>query len=444
MRDTLAGRMAIILLATFVCLQLIAGVVLLWPIGWMSVAPALPSQAASVVEAMDIASASARPSIARALNSTSLTVGVHPRPPAARDLRPVSDAGLEARYRKALGDRPFRFESRKPGLWTAIGGRDQRGVVRLTVQLRDGAYVTLQKPLASPLRGLTGQVALLGALMGLTVIGALVVAFRETARPVARLAQATHAFMLDGQTEDLEEKGPREVRDLAGALNILRHRVQDLVQDRTRILAAIAHDMRTYLTRIRLRVDLLEKDDDREQAISDLAEMSALLDDTLLYARAVTGEEAQGLDPLDIRAELTAFCAIQNAMGRPVSLADHPGAVIVRANRLAVRRILDNLVDNALRFGQTARLSLRAAPAHAEIWVEDDGPGIAEELRTAVQQPFVRLEPSRGRHAGGAGLGLAIVKALVAAQGGAFDLTDSGTGGLRAVVSLRRTETWSS
>lgn len=437
MRDTLAGRMAIILLTTFVLLQLMAAIVLLWPASLMSVAPALPSQAVSVVEAMDSAPESARPAIAHALQMASMAVQLHQSPPAAADLRLVRDASVLARYRKALGPRVFRLEVRTSSWWTVLRQRDHRSVIRLTARLRDGAYVSVEKSSRTPLRGLTGQGALLGALVGLTVIGSLLVAFRETARPVAHLARATRAFMVDGQTGDLEERGPREVRDLANALNTLRKRVQDLVQDRTRILAAIAHDMRTYLTRIRLRVELLENDQERAQAISDLSEMSALLDDTLLYARAGAEGEERSVEALDVRAELAAFCAIQDAMGLPVSWTDHPGAVVVMANRLAVRRILNNLVDNALRFGRAARLSLRIGPDHAEIWVEDDGPGISEDQRQAVQDPFVRLEPSRGRHAGGAGLGLAIVSALAAAQGGLFSLAEAENGGLRAVVSLR-------
>ncbi len=170
--------------------------------------------------------------------------------------------------------------------------------------------------------------------------------------------------------------------------------------------------------------------------MGDLDEMGLLLDDTLMFARESTSP-ARMAETLDVRAEIAAFARMRREMGDPVDAApDATGPLRAACSPLALRRILANLTDNAIRYGKAARLDARGEGGGVRITVDDDGPGTPPEAFARLMQPFERLEPSRGRLTGGAGLGLAIVKALAKSQGGDLALENRAQGGLRATVSL--------
>jgi signal transduction histidine kinase len=194
--------------------------------------------------------------------------------------------------------------------------------------------------------------------------------------------------------------------------------------------------MRTYLTRLRLRAEFIGEEAQRAKAVADLDEMGSLLDDTLLFAGLDAARPSRA-ERIVLGPELAALVELRREMGQPITLQAADG-VEVYASRLALRRIVGNLVDNAVRFGGEAEVVLSAGDREARISVRDRGPGLPEEALARVTAPFERMEGSRNRATGGAGLGLAIVRALAEAQGGRLSLRNRAGGGLSAEVSLPR------
>jgi two-component system osmolarity sensor histidine kinase EnvZ len=427
--DSLAVRLAVVLLAGLVLLQAAVAAVVIWPDGRPLVfrLPA-PRDAAAMARALEAAPPDVRPLVLDALNRGPLQVGLTPAfpeeslgaPPARGDRFPR----LFARYHTALEGRPFRVQTRQ-----ASG---ERGPVRLLVRLRTGEILVIQRS-ATLVQRVSDRSAIF-AVAALTVMLLVLTVSLWTVRPIGRLADAARGIADDSTSPDLPVRGVREVRALSAALNDLKRRVRTLLDERTRVLAAIAHDMRTYLTRLRLRAEFIADDDQRARAVADLEEMGQLLDDTLLFARPRPGD---GPQVADLRAEIEALVTRRRELGQPVEDAsDAGGPLAVRATPLAVRRILDNLVDNAVRYGAAARLRAWREDGAVLLAVDDDGPGAPPEALERLTQPFERLEPSRGRGGGGAGLGLAIVRALAEGQGGALTLANRAEGGLSAVVRL--------
>jgi signal transduction histidine kinase len=269
-------------------------------------------------------------------------------------------------------------------------------------------------------------------LLGIVVLLALLVA-RRVAAPVRRLAAAAERLGLDLDAPPLAEAGSRELRAAAAAFNRMQARLRRLVEDRTRMLAAISHDLRTPLTRLRLRVELIEDEAARAKAERDLDEMQAMLEATLALAR----DEAQR-EPL-VRVDLAEL--VQTACD---GFADAGGALTYagpahlawQGRQVALRRALDNLIGNAVAYGGRADVELAQGPGWLEIRIGDRGPGIPPAERERVFEPFYRVEASRSRETGGAGLGLAVARSVARGHGGEVELRDRPGGGLVAVLRL--------
>jgi signal transduction histidine kinase len=262
----------------------------------------------------------------------------------------------------------------------------------------------------------------------------LVLAVRQTTRPVSQLAHEVARFGDHLDAKALPLRGPRELRELSAAFNTMQGRIRGLMDERTRMLAAIAHDLRTYLTRLTLRAEFIVDEAQRAKAGSDLAEMSQLLDDTLLFARQDAGR-GDGARSVDVRHELETLVALRLEMGQAVLLAPE-AAGAAWASPLALRRMVDNLIDNAARYGGAVTVDARPLGHRVEIMVLDDGPGLPSGALETITAPFVRGEASRNRRTGGAGLGLSIVQALAKGQRGRLILTNRPEGGLSAMIDL--------
>ncbi|MDO8411109.1 MAG: ATP-binding protein [Phenylobacterium sp.] len=433
--DSLSTRITGILLAGAAAVLAVVALALAWPApdggaGFFRLP--LPAESAAIVAAVEASQGEARPAVIGGLDAVGVGVRLSagfPRPLAGARLVGPEDDRYRS-YAAALGDRTFQIEERRR-LRPASGGRP-RAVVRLSVRLDSGEVLVIQRRAPAGARGRIVRAALALSLISLLMLVMLALAVRQTARPVAGLARAVRRFGDDLQTEDLPLRGPRELRDLAEAFNTMQARIRGLVDDRTRVLAAIAHDLRTYLTRLRLRAEFIADPDQQARAIRDLDEMGALLDDTLLFAAG----PGQAPPPLsDLRAELEALVALRQDMGQAVRLTDG-AAAFARVSPLALRRMVGNLVDNAIRYGGETELSLAQAEGQAIIIVADRGPGVAPENLAQILEPFRRLEVSRSRDTGGAGLGLAIVRGLAEASGGWLTLSNRPGGGLRAELRL--------
>jgi signal transduction histidine kinase len=394
-----------------------------------------PDEAVAMVEALEASPSSARPAVLKALDTGVIRASLDDAFPALlRRARPADarDPGYAA-YGRVLAGRDWRIEVRRGGR-LRDGPMPGRAALRLSVRLKDGAVLTLRRRAPESARRYLGRVTLACAALLMVTLLMLLVAVRQTARPVASLAQAVTRFGDDLDAAPLPPGGPREIRDLSAAFNTMRERIRGLMDERTRMLAAIAHDLRTYLTRLTLRAEFIVDDAQRAKAGSDLTEMSQLLDDTLLFARQDAGR-GDGARSVDVRHELETLVALRLEMGQAVLLAPE-AAGAAWASPLALRRMVDNLIDNAARYGGAVTVNARPLGRRVEIMVLDDGPGLPDAVLETITAPFERGEASRNRRTGGAGLGLSIVQALAKGQGGGLTLANRPEGGLAATIEL--------
>jgi signal transduction histidine kinase len=251
--------------------------------------------------------------------------------------------------------------------------------------------------------------------------------------PLSVFASAAERLGVDVNAEPLPEAGPSEVRRATNAFNTMQTRIKRFIQDRTQMLAAISHDLRTPITRLRLRAEFVGDEQQRLKMLCDLDEMEAMIGATLTFARDDFANEA--VESVDVAAIIAALCCDQNAAGLLVSYAG-PDSFGYIARPLALKRAVYNFVDNAIKYGKVAHVSL--FPAHNEltIFIDDDGPGIPESERERVFAPFIRLETSRSRETGGAGLGLTIARNAIRSMGGDVELMNRLEGGLRVKATL--------
>ena len=312
-----------------------------------------------------------------------------------------------------------------------------RGSAQYIVQvaLNDGAWVTFDTSLApqatdTPLRLALTLLILLG-----TVIVLSLVAVRWATRPLATLATAAEDLGKDINRPPLPESGPVEVQRAARAFNTMQRRLSRFISDRTRVFTAMSHDLKTPITRIRLRTEMLDDESVRAKFEKDLDEMEAMVKHTLDFMRdASAGEPVQRVDVMALLESLQtdyedagSAVAIEGVANEP-----YPG------RPLALRRCLTNLLDNAIRYGRRATIHVKDDAGRLGIAIADQGPGIPEEELEQAFEPFYRGEASRSRNTGGTGLGLGIARNIARAHGGELVLKNRPGGGLEAILSLPR------
>lgn len=319
-----------------------------------------------------------------------------------------------------------------PGAGMMTGGLP---VLRTEVQLRDGRWARFDAELpaapdALPWRLVLTLVVLLAAMLLLSYV-----AVRWVVRPLHALAEAADALGQDLERAPLPEDGPREVRQAARAFNTMQRRLSDFINDRARVLTALSHDLKTPLTRLRLRAELLDDDDQRERFEADLREMETMVAQTLEFMRGL-GQHTPRV-AVDVNSLLAALQADGAAVGRPLRVEGQAAAPYV-ADASLLKRALGNLVDNACAYGGGATLRVHDSADRLELQVLDDGPGIPEAQLEQVFEPFFRLEASRSRVTGGTGLGLGIARNIARSHGGDLVLRNRPEGGLMAMLSLPR------
>lgn len=267
------------------------------------------------------------------------------------------------------------------------------------------------------------------------VIVVSLVAVRLVTRPLQHLAEAADAFGSDLESPPLAETGPTETRRAAEAFNRMQDRLRRLIAERGRALAAVSHDLRTPLTRMRLRAELVDDEALRAQINADIDDMQAMVESTLDYLRGLRENEAP--QSIDMNALLQSLVSDEQALGHPVTLTGCVAAPYV-GRMSALKRALGNLIDNAVKYGQSAHIVIEDSTTELRLVVEDDGPGIAEADLVRVVEPYVRLETSRSRETGGVGLGLTIARDAAVLHGGKLLLENLATSGLRATLVLPR------
>jgi signal transduction histidine kinase len=266
---------------------------------------------------------------------------------------------------------------------------------------------------------------------------ALLVMQRET-RPLARLAAAVDRVDLSADPPPLPDarRSAPEIRAVIGAFNRLQRRLSEMLRARMTLIGGIAHDVRTFATRLRLRVERIPDPAERARAVADIDDMIRLLDDALLSSRAGAGGLSQEM--VEFSALVRTDVEDRRAQGEAVDLAVETSGeeAIVLGDRVALRRVVGNIIDNAIKYGRVAHVRITLRNQNVVTSVDDEGPGIPVDQRDAMLEPFNRLEGSRNRATGGAGLGLAVVRNLVEAHGGTIDIGAASRGGARVVVEL--------
>jgi signal transduction histidine kinase len=372
---------------------------------------------------MESAPRSTRREIAAELSTDHYQTGWSANPP-ARD-----DQDLALVRRQIIGWEPSLRQSdlRLKRIGQPIGTRIAGGLV-----LRDGSWLSFatKHQLAHP-EWWRGRIAIAAMIAAVVVMSASMVA-RQTLKPLRRLARAADRFGRTGP-ERVVEDGPAEIRQVIAAFNRMGSRIERLIAERTEALAAVSHDLRTPLARLRLRSDHIADADLRATMSADIVEMEAMVTSLLSFLAGENNPEAPVLTDVAVLCATLADDAADQ--GRDVEF-NGPNHCELLVRRGALKRAVSNLLENALHYGTSARVIVEPRTDTVVIAVEDDGPGIPEAALQSVLEPFVRLDKARRRDTVGLGLGLAIVSRVVATEGGRLLLSNRREGGLRAEISL--------
>jgi signal transduction histidine kinase len=304
----------------------------------------------------------------------------------------------------------------------------------VAVGLRDGQVVTMRLPrMQGPTFGPV-TITLIFVAISVTFIGFW--ATRSLTRPLRNIARAAESFTPDGEIALLPEQGPFEIRATARALNQMRERIKDLVEERSRMLAAVSHDLRTPITRLRLRCEFIDDKSLRALALGDLAHMNAMVDSVLSFLR--DGRSQAEAVMLDLAISLKTICDQFADMGHEVAYHG-PHHVVVSACHSELYRAFTNLVDNAVRHGGKTDVHVITTPSAVVVSIEDDGPGIVGHSKEDMFQPFVRGDPALNMNSNsGYGLGLSIARRVIEAYGGKLELLDRQPSGLMARAEFPR------
>lgn len=272
-------------------------------------------------------------------------------------------------------------------------------------------------------------------LMAFGVILLSILIARWLTRPIRTVSAAVRSLSPDGTPIIVRERGPEEVRDLAKAFNDMQRRIADLIARRTQSLAAVSHDLRTPLTRLKLRTEELQDEHLKGAIAADIGEMEQMIDATLSYLKG--DETAEAPRPLELTALIATIVNDARDAGHDVTFGTQEH-IVIDGRLIGIKRAFNNLISNAVRFGSKVNVSTVLSEFAVTILVDDDGPGIPVDQLAAVLEPFVRLDHSRNRETGGVGLGLTIAKSHIEADAGTLTLSNHPEGGLRAIATLPR------
>ncbi len=330
------------------------------------------------------------------------------------------------------GRPPMRHGPMMPG-FGAFGPFGAFRELQVAVPLADGQWLSFATTLPASGPAFSRQFMLSVAIMAAIILAVSIWAVRRVTAPLASLSRAAERLGNDLNAPPLAESGTVEMRQASHAFNTMQARLRGLIENRTRMLAAISHDLRTPLTLLRLRAENVPDAHERDKMLATIAEMDAMIAATLQFARdEATAEQRRRTDVSALVASVVDDFADG---GAPVSMATAP-AIVAECRPSALKRALTNLIENAVKYGGGAHAAIRSTPDGIEIVVDDDGPGIPDDELSRVFQPFYRVEASRSRETGGIGLGLAIALSVVEGQGGALTLANRPEGGLRACITL--------
>ncbi len=316
-------------------------------------------------------------------------------------------------------------------------GGETFGRLHVAMRLPDRSWLDVEVPLPPPRPWQSPGFLAAFLLMSAAAAGLILWATQRLIRPVGLLAAAADRLGRDVNAAPLPETGPRELAQAARAFNTMAARIRRFVGDRTFLLTAIGHDLKTPITRLQLRAEFVEDEELRGKMQADLDELLAMVRSTLEFGRDVATDEP--LSPVDlailVRTVADDATDLHPDLAARVDVTG-PEHLILPVRPVALKRAFANLVGNALQYGGGAHIALSVAPKLVSVTIEDDGPGLAPGETERVFQPFYRVETSRNRETGGTGLGLPIARNILRAHGGDVVLANRPGGGLRATVTL--------
>ncbi|MEA1650377.1 ATP-binding protein [Nitrospirillum sp. BR 11164] len=444
-QDTIARRFALTIMAAVTVAAILSALVVSLAGAWLAT-PAndagLVQVVASVTHAIEAAPPPLRPSLATAASARLYSIEWHPADdPIAALLRQESSLGdfhpLEGGWQSL-----FQATGTDPAaalLWHDLSsGSHAQFPARfpdkfLAVRLKDDSWL-IYLPLGrsrEAIRAFRIGIALILLLLSAAAVS--LIAARQLSRPIERIADAARHFGTNPKAPPIAESGPRELRGVIRAFNAMQGQIQKFVGYRTAMLAAISHDLRTPLTRMRLRGEFVEDADQQARLFRDVDEMQAMVDGALAFFRDDADEEA--VTAFDLGGLLTTIADEYADQGVAVAYGG-PSHAVYRGRPFALKRAVTNLIENAVKHATPPAVTLEQLPGTVAIVVRDDGPGIPEDALEQVFSPFFRLDRSRNRVSGGVGLGLTAALAIVRGHGGDIVLSNRSPGGLEARVTL--------
>jgi len=366
---------------------------------------------------------------------SALTVQLSDEPP--QTILPELPRGQQGLFRIGvnfgmLGDPRLRWSELR------LYGGYHLGAVLYAFHLPDGGWLNIAAD-PEPIRPWHSPTFLAAFLMmTLTAAGLTLWAVRRLTAPVRVLAAAAEALGRDVNAAPLPENGPTETAVAAVAFNTMAARIRSFVSDRTEMLTAIGHDLRTPITRLKLRAEFIDDEELRAKILGDLDELETMVSATLAFGRdARANEPVSSVDLVELLRTILDETSDAHPETADRLTYDGPPHQTVRARPVALKRALANLVSNAESYGGSARVTMvPPADGTVAVTIEDDGPGIPAHEMDRVFEPFHRLEESRNRETGGVGLGLPIARNMLRAHGGDVVLKNRPEGGLKAIVTL--------
>ena len=399
---------------------------------------------ADTVLLLDTVNTSERDRLVKLLSTPAMRIVISPdkpRLPAARLLKDTNDSPQSVMFttilQRILGSgRDINLVMLEPAQqmpgYPRFHGRINASVI-VQIRLEDGSWALFDSQLQPdtwtwPLRALLSVLILLLGVILLAVIGV-----RWVTKPLKNFSEAAIELGKNIDRPPLPETGPVEVRQAARALNGMQARLSRYLHDRTRILAAMSHDLKTPITRMRLRAELLDDEPIKEKFKRDLSELELMVTGTLDFMRGI--ETSESIQLLDINALLESIQSDTMESGHTVKIIGHASSPYP-CHPQAMKRCLSNLLDNAIKYGGRAQVEVIQLPASLHIVVSDDGPGVPGEELERLFDPFYRLESSRNRDHGGTGLGLTIARNIAEQHGGTLTLKNGIKKGLECHLDL--------
>lgn len=454
---TLFGRLIAVLLAGLLIAHLLGAYILLRnrasslyeTSGWY-----IAQRFASIVELLDTLPQAQRQLVLASVNTSTLRIEIVNEPRLSASSDDSYARQLKTLLSRQLGRRPVNVAimDREDSIPLSMRGMAGMHMMhtspvhqmmmapgptayQIETRLSNGQWASMLQQLPRDQFLLPGKLLTALAILLLSVVGLSLWAVRRVTRPLVTLGKAAEALGRNIAGPPLnEQEGPKEVQYAARAFNTMQTRITNYVQDRERFLAAASHDLKTPITRLRLRAELLDDPLLRDQIQRDLNDMETMTAATLDFIR---GEQPQNQSkPVDIMALLESLQDDRQVMGQQVSLSG--AAKPYPTQPLSLRRCLENIIDNAIKYGQAADVLVEDDTKQLIIHIRDHGPGIPEQQLDEVFEPFHRLEASRNRETGGVGLGLSIARTFARSQGGDITLANHPQGGLEATLVLPR------